>query len=117
MFLLEKAVYIYLTAQMQYNLIGSEMKLKTTIHIYYTKYEWQDKGDYSVSNYKFDDELNRTYVGQQEVELELPDNYDPRAQQVAALEKQKQKVMADYQKSVNEINDRISKLQALEYTA
>ena len=33
------------------------------------------------------------------------------------LEKQKQKVMADYQKSVMEINDRISKLQALEYNS
>jgi len=47
----------------------------------------------------------------------VPDNYDPRAQQIIALEKQKQMVMADYQKTVTEINDRISKLQALEYTA
>jgi hypothetical protein len=47
----------------------------------------------------------------------VPDNYDPRAQQIAALEKQKQKVMADFQKSVAEINERISNLQALEYTA
>jgi hypothetical protein len=45
----------------------------------------------------------------------VPDNYDPRAQQIAALETLKQKVMADYHKSVMEINDRISKLQALEY--
>jgi hypothetical protein len=36
---------------------------------------------------------------------------------MAALEALKQKVMADYQISVMEINDRISKLQALEYTA
>jgi hypothetical protein len=28
----------------------------------------------------------------------------------------RQKVMAEYQKTVTEINDRISKLQALEYT-
>ena len=47
----------------------------------------------------------------------MPDSYDPRAQQVAALEALKQKVMADYHKSVTEINDRISKLMALEYTA
>jgi len=66
--------------------------------------------------YKVDSE-NYTYVCQQEIELEVPDNYDPRAQQIAALEAQKTKAMADYQKSVTEINERISKLQALEYTA
>ena len=50
------------------------------------------------------------------MEIEVPENYDPRAQQIAALEKQKQRVMADFQKRVNEINERISKLSALEYT-
>lgn len=58
-----------------------------------------------------------TFVCEQNIEMKVPDNYDSRAQQIEGLEKQKQKVMADYQKSVTEINDRISKLQALEYTA
>jgi len=93
------------------------MKLKTTIHIHYEKYECDKEGKYIVFYIKLDDTNYRTYVGEQEIEIEVPDNYDPRAQQVAALEAAKQKVMADYQKSVSEINDRISKLQALEYTA
>ena len=66
---------------------------------------------------KLDDSEYQTYVGEQEIEIEVPDNYDPRAQKIAALEKYKQKVMADFQKTVDQINDRISKLQALEYTA
>ena len=66
---------------------------------------------------QMDDTEDRTYVGPQEIEIDVPDDYDPRAQQVAALEALKQKVMADYHKSVTEINDRISKLLALEYTA
>ena len=93
------------------------MKIKTTVHIYYCKWHWQEKSEYEIFSYKFDDDDHRTYVCEQEIEIEVPDNYDPRAQQIAALENQKQKVMADYQKSVNEINDRITKLQALEYTA
>ena len=93
------------------------MKIKTTIHIHYCKWDWEEKGEYLIFSYKFYDDDHRTYVCEQEIEIEVPDNYDPRAQQIAALEKQKQKVMADYQKSVNEINDRITKLQALEYTA
>jgi hypothetical protein len=93
------------------------MKIKTTAHIHYSKWLWEDKGEYQVYSCRLDDAEHRTYVGEQEIEIEVPDNYDPRAQQIAALEKQKQKVMADFQKSVAEINERISNLQALEYTA
>jgi hypothetical protein len=93
------------------------MKIKTTIHIYYNQYSWESTGSYQVMYAKIDDTDFLTYVGEQEIEIEVPDNYDPRAQKIAALERHKQKVMADYQKTVTQINERISKLQALEYTA
>jgi N-acetyl-anhydromuramyl-L-alanine amidase AmpD len=90
------------------------MKIKTIAHIHFQKYSWEEKGEYRVASFKLDDNENRTYVGEQEIEIEVPENYDPRAQQIAALEALKQKVMADYHKSVMEINDRINKLLALE---
>jgi len=90
------------------------MKIKTMAHIHLQKYSWEEKGEYRVASFKLDDNENRTYVGEQEIEIEVPDNYDPRAQQIAALEALKQKVMADYHKSVMEINERIGKLLALE---
>jgi len=93
------------------------MKVKVTAHIYYCKWSWEEKGEYEIFSMKFSDDDHRTYVGEQEIEVDVPDNYDPRAQQIAALEKQKQKVMADFQKTVNDINEKISKLQAIEYTA
>ena len=93
------------------------MKVKTTLHIYYNQFSWQNKGDYTFFSCRLEDNESRTYVGSKEMEIEVPDDYDPRAQKIAALEKEKQKVMADYQKTVTEINERISKLQALEYTA
>jgi hypothetical protein len=92
------------------------MKVKTIAHIYYEKYSWENQGSYIIFSFKVEDTERRTYVGEQEIEIEVPDDYDPRAQKIAALEKHKQKVMADYHKTVTEINDRISKLQALEYT-
>jgi hypothetical protein len=92
------------------------MKVKTTVHIHYFKFDWDAEGRFEVLSFKADDDNYRTYIGQQEIEIEVPDDYDPRAQQIAALEKQKQKVMADYQKTVTEINNRINKLQALEYS-
>jgi hypothetical protein len=93
------------------------MKVKVTAHIYHCKYSWEEKGEFLLFYAKVDDTETMIHVGEQEVEIEVPDNYDPRAQQIAALEKQKQKVMADYQKMVTEINDRISNLQAITYTA
>ena len=93
------------------------MKVKIKAYVHYLKWAWEDKGEFEVFSCKFSDDEHRTFVCEQEVEVEVPDDYDPRAQQVAALEKQKQKVMADYQKSVTDINRRISELQAIEYTA
>jgi hypothetical protein len=93
------------------------MKVKVTAHIYHCKYSWEEKGEFLLFYAKVDDTETMIHVGEQEVEIDVPDNYDPRAQQIAALEKHKQKVMADYQKMVTDINEKISKLQALEYTA
>lgn len=89
--------------------------MKTTLHIYFCKYAWETEGRF-VPFASSHDSDHYTFVCEQEIDLDVPDNYDPRAQQIAALEARKTKAMADYQKSVTEINDRISKLQALEYT-
>jgi hypothetical protein len=98
-------------------LYGETMKVKTALYVYHNQYSWQDQPEITAFTYRVDDNEHRTFVGEQEVELHIPDEYDPRAQKIAALEKQKQKIMAEYQKSVTDINERISKLQALEYTA
>ena len=93
------------------------MKVKTALYVYHTQYAWQDEGSYQAYTWHSEDTATSTLVGQQEVELDIPDNYDPRAQQVAALIASKQALMAEFQKSIDDINERISKLQALEYTA
>jgi hypothetical protein len=91
------------------------MKIKLTAHIHFVKYAWENEGEFQLFSVKLDDTDYRTFVNEQEIEIEVPENYDPRAQQIAALEKQKQKVMADFQQSVTDINERIRNLQALEY--
>jgi hypothetical protein len=93
------------------------MKIKTIVHIHHQQYAWEDVPTYTLFSVRLDDNEGRTYVGTQDIEIYVPDDYDPRAQKIAALEKHKKKVMADYQKTLTEINDRISNLQALEYTA
>ena len=91
--------------------------MKTTAHIHFVKYAWEKEGRFELFGVKLDDAEFRAYVCSQEIEVDVPENYDPRAQQIAALEKQKQEAMANFQKSVDDINERISKLQALEYAA
>jgi hypothetical protein len=91
------------------------MKVKITAHVHYNKDVWDEKGRFEVFTFKFDDNDYRTYVCEQEIEIEIPNDYDPRAQQIAALEKQKKKAMAEYQNTLTEINEKINKLQALEY--
>jgi len=93
------------------------MKVKITVHIHHQKYEWEDKGEYLVYSHKFDDTDYRAHICEQEIEIEVPDDFDPRAQQIAALEDEKKRVMAEYQMSVKRIQDRINKLQAIEHTA
>jgi hypothetical protein len=92
------------------------MKIKTTVFVYYVKWTFQDKGEWKVYSCKLDDDSTRTFVHEQVIELEVPDNFDPRAQQIAVLEAQKKKVMTESYEAVEKINERISKLQALEYT-
>jgi len=89
------------------------MKIKTKAHIYYSKYSWEEKGAFLLFYAKIDDTETQLHICEQEIEIEVPDSFDPRAQQIEALEKQKQKVMADYQKTVTEINNRINNLKAI----
>ena len=90
------------------------MKIKTTVHVHYTQWPHEEKGVYQVFSVKLDDSKHRTYVGEQEIEIEVPDDFDPRAQQIAALEAEKKKVMAEYQRTVTDITERINRLQAIE---
>jgi hypothetical protein len=93
------------------------MKIQTTIYIYFQKYDWEKEGTYQAFSFKANDDDTRNFVCEQQIEIEVPDNYNPTAQKIAALEAQKARAMSDFNKAVMDINTRISKLQALEYTA
>ena len=93
------------------------MKVKTTIHIFYSKFDWEKEGKYHFYSIKIEDTDHQTYVGSKEMEIEVPDHYDPTAQKIVALQKEKEKAQAEFAQKVAQINERISKLQAIEYTA
>jgi hypothetical protein len=47
------------------------------------------------------------------VTVELPEDFNPVAAEVDALQARKAKALEDYQRTVAQINDRLSKLQAI----
>jgi len=93
------------------------MKIKTTIHVHFVKYSWDTEGCFQAMSCKITDSQDFSYVGSQEIEVDVPDHFNPRPAQIAVLEAERQKVMTDFRKSIIIINERISKLEALEYTA
>lgn len=58
---------------------------------------------------------DRVFIEKRQVIVEIPNDFDPVPGQVAGLEKKKREALAAYQRTVAEINDRLSKLQAIEF--
>jgi hypothetical protein len=60
------------------------------------------------------DEDDRVFIGTQDVTVEVPDDFDPTAQQIAAIEREKATAAELFRKTIASCNERLSKLQALE---
>ena len=59
----------------------------------------------------------RVFVTEHTTTVEVPDDFDPRPQQVAALEAAKQKARAEFQERITEIDRQIQSLLAIEGAA
>ena len=55
----------------------------------------------------------RVFVCKATLSFDLPADFNPNAQFIAALEKRREELRAEFQMAVNQINDEIGKLQAL----
>ena len=59
--------------------------------------------------------IGYTMVAPAEFTYELPDNFSPVASEIAALQAKRQKAAKDFADSVRAIDERLSKLQAIEF--
>jgi hypothetical protein len=85
--------------------------------LYYVQYEW-DAPNFSVT-WSLHAEMgktdpNWTLIDSHDIEVEIPDNFDPRPAKLAALRKLKQDVKAEFAAKVVEIDRRINELLAIE---
>ena len=79
------------------------------------KQDYKGKDDFTV--FPFDmSSCGYVLVGKQQIEFEVPDDFNPVPVQVAMLEAEKEKAMQEFNIRVARINEQISKLQALPYS-
>lgn len=75
------------------------------------------EGPYVFRHYAPDASSKDVMVQPHSITVDVPADFDPRPQMVKALEAQKAKAAADYQKTVTAINRQINELQAIECSA
>ena len=96
--------------------------MKTVIkgYIIQQRYTWEPEATitFTTQDYKTNpsssEHIKIAVICAHEFEVETPDDFDPRPQQVAALEVAKQKLRAEFAARVNEIERQISELTCLE---
>lgn len=96
--------------------------MKTVIKgfIIQRQYTWKEKATitFTTHDYKTNphtsDHMRIAVICAHEFEVETPDDFDPRPQQVAALQAAKQKVRAEFAARITEIEKQISELTCIE---
>jgi hypothetical protein len=93
------------------------MKIKA--FVFYHKFEWSDTIRYSIDSGDLSEVCGPEYVkiSHQEFEVDIPDDFDPRPIQIAALRAEKTKVMAEAEAKKQNIDEQISRLLAIENKA
>lgn len=96
--------------------------MKKNVHAYlfmsydylpdYSGKEWRP----DVWHRKVDENESRMFIREIDFEVDIPDDFNPIPKQVAVLEKKKREALEQYQRAVADINERLSKLLAIEHT-
>lgn len=93
---------------------------KHTIKGYIVYETWTDEttGKYKFQSYKpiTCDNYTQVPVCEHELTFDMPEGFDPRPGQIERLQELKQKVRAEFSARITEIEQQISKLQAIDYT-
>lgn len=91
------------------------MKVTIDGHIDHRKNQYGGKDEYA--HHRFDmSEFGWVKVMDYPLEIEAPDDFDPRPQQIAALQAEKAKLHADFAARCTQIERQISELTCLEFS-
>ena len=92
------------------------MKANIKAVVHWRKWEWENEPVYIINP----SDLSRVdpcYVPVREIEIEveIPDDFDPRPQQIEALRKEKQRILAEAEVKATNIEEQIQRLLCIEY--
>jgi len=84
--------------------------------IHWRKYPWKDETEYIFNEFDMSD-CGPHYVPmfEHQFEVEIPDDFDPTPQMIAALKAEKRKILADANVKANNIDEQIQKLLCIEH--
>ena len=91
------------------------MKIKLPVMLYWHKWSWEEKLSYEVFSVRLADEPDRGFIAQQEMEFEVPDDYDPTPQIIAGLKTEKQRILAEAHVKAGNIDEQIQRLLCIEH--
>jgi hypothetical protein len=92
------------------------MKLTLKCFVHMQTGPYAPEQPYGITNLDMSKSVGYTAVKTMDVEIEIPDDFNPTAAQIDALEKQETELRRQFTQHLNDIHEQISKLQALEYT-
>lgn len=85
--------------------------------VYTTKYEWDSKTSVNFLPFAPIEDEETAIVGPHSFEVEVPDDFNPIPQQVAALEEKKRLARLALAKELADLDDRIGKLTCITFAA
>ena len=86
-------------------------------HIIARKWSWESEPTFFLSNWDHDGMSDQVAVGKTTVTVEVPETVDFTAKNVAVLKAEKAELTERFKARIDEINEQLSKYQALEYSA
>ena len=92
------------------------MKHKITGYVTYEKSKYDGKPNIDFVTYKPTQKIwpDTVIVCEHSIEVEVPDDFDPRPELIKGLQEQQQKARADFEKLCTDIQRQISELTCLE---
>jgi hypothetical protein len=96
------------------------MRITIKGYVTATRYHWMGADEPVRFNFQTweprKDDTETFVVREHEFEVDVPADFNTAAGEIAALEAKKDALAAEFSKQVREIQERLAKLQALEYT-
>ncbi|MDQ0571517.1 hypothetical protein QFZ42_003351 [Variovorax paradoxus] len=84
--------------------------------VHYCKEVWDDHATYEIFPFDMSEHGGRVVIGARDFEIDVPDDFNPVPQMVAALEEQKRQIRLEMGAKLARIDEKISKLTCIEHT-